>query len=57
MKYAVVWMKQKKKGTARQQAIFYNLDDAALWEQHINKTQHCRTDIIPIYGDSWASVH
>ena len=57
MKYAVVWMKNKKKGTARQQAIFYNLDDAALWEQHINKTQHCRTDIIPIYGDSWASVH
>ena len=52
MKYAVVWMKQKKKGTARQQAIFYNLDDAALWEQHINKTQHCRTDIIPIYGES-----
>ena len=52
MKYAVVWMKNKKKGTARQQAIFYNLDDAALWEQHINKTQHCRTDIIPIYGDS-----
>jgi hypothetical protein len=29
------------------------LDDAALWEQHINKTQHCRTDIIPIYGESW----
>ena len=52
MKYAVVWMKQKKKGTARQQAIFYNLEDAALWEQHINKTQHCRTDIIPIYGDT-----
>ena len=52
MKYAVVWLKNKKKGTSRQQAIFYNLDDAALWEQHINKTQHCRTDIIPIYGDS-----
>tara|TARA_B100000925_G_scaffold291216_1_gene278520 strand:+ start:1043 stop:1201 length:159 start_codon:yes stop_codon:yes gene_type:complete len=52
MKYAVVWMKNKKKGTARQQATFYNLEDAALWEQHINKTLHVRTDIIPIYGDS-----
>ena len=52
MKYAVVWMRNKKKGTSRQEAIFYNLEDAALWEQHINKTQHCRTDIIPIYGDS-----
>ena len=45
-------MRNKKKGTSRQEAIFYNLDDAALWEQHINKTEHCRTDIIPIYGDS-----
>jgi hypothetical protein len=52
MKYAVVWMKSKKKGTSRQEAIFYNLEDAALWEQHISKTQHCRTDIVPIFGDS-----
>ena len=52
MKYAVVWMKNKKKGTARQEAVFYNLEDAALWEQHINKTEHAKTDIIPIFGDS-----
>ena len=52
MKYAVVWMKNKKKGTARQEAIFYNLEDAARWEQHINKTEHARTDIIPIFGDN-----
>ena len=52
MKYAVVWMKQKKKGTSRQEAIFYNLEDAALWEQHINKTQHAKTNIVPIFGDS-----
>jgi len=52
MKYAVVWMKNKKKGTARQEAIFYNLEDAAMWEQHINKTEHAKTDIIPIFSDS-----
>lgn len=52
MKYAVVWMKNKKKGTARQEAIFYNLEDAALWEQHIGRTEHAKTDIIPIFGDS-----
>jgi len=51
MKYAVVWMKNKKKGTSRQEAIFYNLEDASLWEQHINKTEHAKTDIIPIFGD------
>ena len=52
MKYAVVWLKNKKKSTSRQEAIFYNLEDAALWEQHINKTLHTKTDIIPIFGDS-----
>jgi hypothetical protein len=52
MKYAVVWMKNKKKGQAKQQAIFYNLDDASMWEQHINKTEHAKTNIIPIFSDS-----
>tara|TARA_Y100000385_G_scaffold72494_1_gene73040 strand:- start:361 stop:621 length:261 start_codon:yes stop_codon:yes gene_type:complete len=52
MKYAVVWMKnKKKKSTSRQEAIFYNLEDAALWEQHINKTEHAKTNIIPIFSD------
>jgi hypothetical protein len=53
MKYAVVWMKsKKKKSQSRQEAIFYNLEDAAAWEQHINKTVHAKTNIIPIFGDS-----
>jgi hypothetical protein len=52
MKYAVVWMKTKKKRSSRQEAIFYNLEDAAQWEQHINKTVHVKTDIIPIFSDS-----
>jgi hypothetical protein len=29
------------------------LEDAALWEQHINKTEHAKTNIIPIFSDSW----
>ena len=52
MKYAVVYLKQKKNKQTRQEAIFYNLDDASLWEQHINKTLHVQTDIIPIFGDT-----
>jgi hypothetical protein len=36
MKYAVVYMKPKKKKLVMEQAVFYNLDDAAMWEQHIN---------------------
>ena len=52
MKYAVVYMKQKKNKKSRQEAVFYNLDDASRWEQHINKTLHVKTNIIPIFGDS-----
>jgi hypothetical protein len=52
MKYAVVWMKNKKKSQAKQQAVFYNLDDAVAWEQHINMTLHAKTELHPICGDS-----
>jgi hypothetical protein len=52
MKYAVVYMKQKKNKKSRQEAVFYNLDDASQWEQHINKTLHVKTNIIPIFGDT-----
>jgi len=51
MKYAVVWMKDKKNKQTKQQAIFYNLEDAILWEQHINKTEHAKTELHPIWGD------
>jgi hypothetical protein len=52
MKYAVVWMKQKKNKKSKQQAIFYNLEDAIMWEQHVNKTLHAKTELHPIWGDS-----
>jgi hypothetical protein len=52
MKYAVVYLKQKKSKKTRQEAIFYNLEDAAQWEQHINKTLHVKTDIVPIFSDT-----
>ena len=53
MKYAVVWMKQKKNKQTKQQAIFYNLEDAIMWEQHVNMTEHAKTELHPIWGDSW----
>jgi len=55
MKYAVVWIKQKKNKQAKQQAIFYNLEDAILWEQHLNMTEHVKTEIHPVFGDTWIS--
>jgi hypothetical protein len=52
MKYAVVWMKQKKNKKTKQQAIFYNLEDAITWEQHVNMTENVKTEIHPVFGDS-----
>ena len=52
MKYAVVWMKQKKNKKSKQQAIFYNLEDAIMWEQHVNMTEHAKTELHPIWSDS-----
>jgi len=49
-KYAVVYLQPKKKGSAKQQAVFYNLEDASRWEQHINMTQHVKTEIIPMFN-------
>lgn len=52
MKYAVVWLKQKKNKNSKQQAIFYNLEDAIMWEQHVNMTEHAKTEIYPVFGDT-----
>ncbi len=49
MKYAVVYMTPNQKKLVMEQAVFYNLDDASQWEQHINKTQHFKTQIIPVF--------
>ena len=45
-------MKQKKNKKTKQQAIFYNLEDAIMWEQHVNMTLHAKTELHPIWGDS-----
>lgn len=52
MKFKVVYQKQKKNAKSPQEAIFYNLEDASMWEQHINKTLHLKTNIIPIFSDT-----
>jgi hypothetical protein len=52
MKYAVVWDKQKKNKKSRQEAVFYKLEDAVMWEQHINMTEHAKTELHPIFSDS-----
>lgn len=35
MKYTVEYIKNKKKGQAKQKAVFLELEGAILWEKHV----------------------
>jgi hypothetical protein len=49
MKYKVVYNQKKKKGTSHQEAVFYKIEDASMWEQHV-KTQGCTDiEIVPVF--------
>ena len=50
MKYQVVYYKLKKDNKkAKQTAIFYNIEDATLWEEHIQKNGFLNSEIIPLF--------
>ena len=50
MKYQVVYYKLKKDNKqAKQEAIFYNIEDASRWEQHIKNEGFINSEIIPIF--------
>ena len=35
MKYKVQYLKPKKKGLAKHEAVFYNIEDAMRWESYV----------------------
>ncbi len=35
MKYKVQYLKPKKKGLAKHEAVFYNIEDAIKWESYV----------------------
>jgi hypothetical protein len=50
MKYQVVYYKLKKDHKqAKQTAVFYNIEDATLWEQHVKKSGYLNSEIVPIF--------
>ena len=49
MKYQVIYYKQKKGKQTKQTAIFYNIEDATLWEDHIQKEGYLNSEIIPLF--------
>ena len=49
MKYQVVYYKLKKNKTTKQTAVFYTIEDATLWEQHVKSTGFLNSEIIPVF--------
>lgn len=49
-KYAVIYQEPKKKGFFKHEAVFYDLEDAYRWEQHVNTNLHFKTEIIPLFN-------
>jgi len=49
MKYQVVYYKSKKNKTTKQTAVFYNIEDATLWEQHVKNSGYLNSEIVPVF--------
>lgn len=49
MKYQVIYYKQKKDKQSKQVAVFYNVEDAARWERHIQDQGYSNSEIVPVF--------
>jgi hypothetical protein len=49
MKYQVTYYKQKKDKQTKQTAVFYTIEDATLWEEHIKNQGYLSSEIIPLF--------
>ena len=47
MKYRVQYLQPKKRGYAKQNAVFYEIEDAILWENAIKKQGAKEIIIVP----------
>jgi hypothetical protein len=49
MKYKVQYLKPKKKGLAKHEAVFYNIEDAMRWEYYVKHELNVQNlEIVPI---------
>ena len=47
MKFEVRYQKLKKKGYSQQSAMFYKIEDAIFWENHIKDSGAQEVQIVP----------
>ena len=49
MKFKVEYLLPKKKGYSKQQAVFYDVRDAMLWERHVKEQGCIDTEVLPVF--------
>jgi hypothetical protein len=49
MKFKVEYLFPKKKGYSKQQAVFYDVRDAMLWERHVKEQGCIDTEVLPVF--------
>ena len=50
MKFRVEYLSPKKKGFAKQNAVFYDVRDAMMWEKHVKEQGCIDTEILPVFS-------
>lgn len=50
MKFRVEYLSPKKKGYAKQNAVFYDMRDALMWERHVKEKGCIETEILPVFS-------
>lgn len=48
MKFKVCYLKPKKKGYAKQEAVFYDERDAAQWERYVESLGYMKIETYPV---------
>lgn len=49
MKFKVEYLLPKKKGYSKQQAVFYDVRDAMMWERHVKEQGCIDTEVLPVF--------
>jgi hypothetical protein len=51
MKYKVQYLKPKKKGSSKHEAVFFNIEDAFFWQKMVKDNNCKNVEIVPVFND------
>jgi hypothetical protein len=49
MKYQVIYHKKNKKKSKKEVAVFYQIEDAFIWEKHVKEQGYQNVEVLPLF--------